>query len=222
MSKFVIAKFLLAGICVALAVYASYQFIDLRMQNHLTVVGKADAIVILGAAVWPGGGPSLILADRVKRAADLYHQGVAPKIICTGGIGTYPPAEADVERRLLLEMGVPDSAIILETATTSTAEQARAIKAICDQQGFKSIALVTSFYHEKRATQLFRRAGITEIEDARCTHDRFEDLNAKVARDAVALTVLNWWQWLLTGSMAGIVGLIWRARRRAASRTVQL
>src|SRR5262245_24154870 len=141
----------------ALAVFGLYQFFSLRAQNSVTEVKPVDCLVVLGAAVWPGEQPSFVLRDRLARAAELYHAGVAPKIIVSGGVGTYPPAEAEVSRRFLVAAGVPNDAIIMEAASTSTAEQAQLIKRIADREGFRSIALVTSFYHVKRATYLFHQ-----------------------------------------------------------------
>lgn len=209
-------------VCVGLTLilYVVYQFISLRSQNNLSVVPPSDCMVILGAAVWPGGEPSPTLRDRISRAAVLYDQGIADKIICSGGVGKYPPAEAEVCRQFLMQAGVPETAIIMELTSTSTSEQAELIKEICDREGFKSIALVTSFYHEKRATQLFKGAGFTEIADARCTHERFEDLNFWVAREALALAAVNWWQWGAMGLGVGALALWYqstRRRRRKAS-----
>jgi uncharacterized SAM-binding protein YcdF (DUF218 family) len=214
MSKRNVIMWLLIGLIIAVIINLVYQFISLRTGNHLTTVGRADVIVILGAAVWPGGQPSLVLRDRTLRAAELYHLGIAPKIICTGGVGTYPPAEAEVEKQLLLQAGVPENAIILETASTSTREQARAIKTMGDQQGFHSIALVTSFYHERRATQFFHAAGLTDLQDARCMHTQFVDINYWVARESLYLTLVNFWQWGLAGLGLGALILVWQARRR--------
>lgn len=202
------------SLAAALGLYLIYQFTSIRLQNYQTDVPRSDCIVILGAAVWPNGQPSFVLRDRIERAAELYHQGVANKIICTGGVGKYPPAEALMEKQLLMQAGVPEEAIITELASTSTAEQAKLIKEICDRLGFTSIALVTSFYHERRATQLFRSAGFTSIADARCTHDRDIDLNFWVAREAVALAVLNWWQWVLGGIGLGLLVSWYQSARR--------
>jgi uncharacterized SAM-binding protein YcdF (DUF218 family) len=195
MSRAATVKLLVASIGVTLILYFAYQFIDLRLKNSVTDVSPADCLVVLGAAVWPGGQPSPVLRDRLLRAAELYHQGVAGKIICSGGIGKHPPSEAEVGKQFLMKAGVAEKDIIMEEASVSTAEQARRIKEICDRQGFNSIALVTSFFHEKRAIQLFTNAGFTDIQDARCTHKRFEDLNYWVARDALGLTLINWRQW---------------------------
>ncbi|MEO6390871.1 MAG: YdcF family protein [Pyrinomonadaceae bacterium] len=196
-----------------LFVFGAYQFISLRSQNTATQVAPADCLVVLGASVWANEQPSNVLRDRIARAADLYHEGVAKKIIVTGGVGRFPPAEAEVERRGLVAAGVPHDAIIMETESTSTADQARMIKTIADREGFHSIALVTSFYHEKRAMHLFRQAGLTQIEDARCRHTQFVDLNYWVARESVALSVVFWWQWAMPGLVVGVLLLLVQRRR---------
>ena len=113
-----------------------------------------------------------------------------------------------------MKAGVPEKAIIVEQTSTSTSEQAKLIKEICDREGFRSIALVTSFYHEKRATQLFRSAGFSNIADARCTHERFEDLDFWVGREALALAALNWWQWTVTGICIGLLASLYQSVRR--------
>lgn len=205
----------------ALAIYVIYQFISLRTQNYLTDVPRSDCMVVLGAAVWPGGQPSPALRDRIDRAAELYRQGVSDKVICSGGVGHNPPAEALVCKQILVKAGVAEEDVIMESDTHSTAEQAVRIKEVCDREGFKSIALVTSFYHEKRATQLFRGAGFTEIADARCTHERFEDLNFWVGREALALAYVNWWHWAAAGLVAGALALwLQSERRKRGSRVV--
>ena len=198
----------------ALILYLGYQFVSLRSQNYVTTVPRSDCLVVLGAAVWPGGQPSFVLRDRLARAAELYHAGVAGKIICSGGVGRYPPAEALVEKEFLVRAGVAEGDIIMESASASTAEQAKLIKEICDREGFQKIALVTSFYHERRATQLFRRAGFTDIADARTTHERFVDLNYWVARESAALAVMNWWHWAAIGFGTGVLILGYRRIRR--------
>src|SRR5947209_7854352 len=210
----VTVRTVLISLATTLLAYVAYQFISLRSQNNLTTVPRSDCIVILGAAVWPGGQPSFVLRDRIVRAAELYRQQIADKIITSGGLGKYPPEEALVEKQLLMKAGVHEKAIIMELASTSTSEQAKLIKEISDREGFRSIALVTSFYHEKRAAQLFRSAGFSDIEDARCAHERFEDLNFWVAREALALALLNWWQWAAIGIGIGLVASWHQSFRR--------
>jgi uncharacterized SAM-binding protein YcdF (DUF218 family) len=201
----------------ALILYLGYQFVSLRSQNYVTTVPRSDCLVVLGAAVWPGGRPSFVLRDRLARAAELYHEGVADKVICSGGVGRYPPAEALVGKEFLVRAGVAEDDIIMESSSASTAEQAELIKEISDREGFQKIALVTSFYHERRATQLFKRAGFTDIADARSTHERFVDLNYWVARESAALAVMNWWHWAAPGLALGLLFLAHRRTRRPAN-----
>jgi vancomycin permeability regulator SanA len=47
----------------------------------------ADVIVVFGAHAYSDGTPSVPLADRVRTACELYHQGLAPRLLFTGGPG---------------------------------------------------------------------------------------------------------------------------------------
>ena len=85
----------------------------------------ADAIIVFGAYVNKRGQASPILRARNRHAFELWKRGLAPIIVCTGGIVTHSPAEAIVSKRLLEEWGVPSKAILVEDKSTSTWENAR-------------------------------------------------------------------------------------------------
>ena len=53
-------------------------------EGHQAKPVKSDAIVILGAAQY-NGVPSDILQARIDKAAEVFHQGLARKIITVGG-----------------------------------------------------------------------------------------------------------------------------------------
>ena len=55
------AKNVVIFVGITLILYLAYQSIDLRSQNSLIIIPLADCLVVLGAAVWPGGFPSLEL-----------------------------------------------------------------------------------------------------------------------------------------------------------------
>ncbi len=113
-----------------------------------------DAIVVLGCRVVPGGAPSFALERRARHAARLYHAGLAPRIITTGGVGDFPPSEADVAARVLRSAGVPDSAILREDASTSTQENAAFAK---QRFGGRRVLVVTDGFHTWRAERVFAR-----------------------------------------------------------------
>ena len=65
--------------------------------------------------------------DIARRAAELYLQGYAPKILFTGGLGRnteglLPEPEAVRFAKVAMECGVPEQDIILEDQSTNTAE----------------------------------------------------------------------------------------------------
>ena len=129
-----------------------------------------DAIVVLGGGVGPAmpplrPDPELFeSSDRVWHAARLFHRGLAPRIIVSGGsyavqTGQAPPSqtEAMAMRQFLLALGVPDDRIVMEERSLNTIENMHETGALV---GTAPIALVTSAYHMPRALRLARRAGL--------------------------------------------------------------
>jgi uncharacterized SAM-binding protein YcdF (DUF218 family) len=120
----------------------------------------ADAIVVLGSRVYPGGVAGPALERRARHAAALYRQGLAASIVCSGGATAEVPSEAEVACGLLAQWGVPASALILETQAHSTEENALYTAAIAHARGWSSLLIVSDGYHLLRATFLFQRTGL--------------------------------------------------------------
>lgn len=126
-----------------------------------------DAIVILGGALTPATPPLrphphiTDSADRVWHAVRLFKQGLAPRIILSGGTlpvaGENVGSEAEAMRLMLRDFGVPDDRIVVEGNSLNTIENIREIRAIV---GTAQVALVTSGYHMPRAMKLARLAGL--------------------------------------------------------------
>ena len=117
--------------------------------------------MILGSRVEPSGAPGISLRGRTMHAVRLYKRGLAPKIICTGGTGTYPPAEAKVAATLAIQQGVPADDVLLEDTSTSTWENARNTARICKAHGWKRVIVVSDPYHLWRARRDFEKCGLT-------------------------------------------------------------
>jgi uncharacterized SAM-binding protein YcdF (DUF218 family) len=117
-------------------------------------VSEWDAIVVLGCRVRPDGTASVALAQRVRTAAELWAAGVAPTIVVTGGVGEHGVAEAEVAATLARELGVPAEAIVLETSSTSTEENATFAAAATNAS---RVVVVTDSYHAWRAQRVFAR-----------------------------------------------------------------
>ena len=121
---------------------------------------RADVIVVLGARVWPSGRPSDALARRTLHAVKLYEEGLAATIVCSGGLGTHPPTEAQVAARLAMDQGVPPEAIVLEEKGHSTEESAFFVSEIMRARGWQRAIVVSDAYHLWRVKLLFGRAGV--------------------------------------------------------------
>jgi uncharacterized SAM-binding protein YcdF (DUF218 family) len=119
-----------------------------------------DAIVVLGCRVGDDGYASAALAARARRAAELYHRGVAPRIVTTGGVGAGDVAEADAAAEVLERLGVPDEAIVRERRSTSTHGNAIEAAALL---GPARVVIVSDAYHLFRARRVFARA-FTEVD----------------------------------------------------------
>lgn len=120
----------------------------------------ADAILVLGASVWPGERPSPILLSRIEAGVALYRQGYAPRIIVSGGLGKFPPSEAEVMRRVAVGMGVPPEDIFIEDQSHSTMDNIRNSAKILAAHGWGSVLLVTDPYHVFRACRIAADAGL--------------------------------------------------------------
>ncbi|WEN42122.1 hypothetical protein CKCBHOJB_01707 [Thauera sp. GDN1] len=135
--------------------------------RDIDAVATAPVIVVLGGGV---SGPRLPLrphpdlgasADRMWHAARLYRAGKSPALVLSGGtVRTGDGSEAEAMRAFLLDLGVPDAALLIEAASEDTATNAAHTARLLLAQGIDSAVLVTSALHMPRARQAFERAGL--------------------------------------------------------------
>jgi uncharacterized SAM-binding protein YcdF (DUF218 family)/glycosyltransferase involved in cell wall biosynthesis len=117
----------------------------------------ADAIVVFAGGVGESGQAGGGYQERIKTAVDLYRAGQAPRIIISSGF-VFAFKEAEVMRGLAVASGVPPEAIVLETDAANTHENVLNTYAIVKQSGGRTILLVSSPYHMKRALLTWKRA----------------------------------------------------------------
>ena len=141
--------------------YFTYQPL-LRYSTHLIVVDeqpkKVDAIVVLA-----GGEPG-----RAWEAADLYNANFASNIVLTKDVPTRETEELRKRGieivdgqgnslRVLRGMGVPEQNIItLDGYVEDTFDELRRIAKLCQERKWRSLIIVTSNYHTRRARSTAR------------------------------------------------------------------
>ncbi len=144
---------------------------SLEFQNLPTEIPTADAIVVLGGSTESAIPPRPWIeireeGDRVLYAGKLYRDRKAPRLILSGGRVDWRPSsasEAEDMATLLETMGVPRTAMILESNSLNTRENAVNTQQILQAQGIQRILLVTSAMHMPRSLLIFKKLGIDAI-----------------------------------------------------------
>lgn len=121
-------------------------------------LARAEAIAVLSG--------SATFKERARRAAALFHEGRAPRIILTndnqkGGWSSKEqrnPYFYERAQEELLQAGVPQQNIqVLAAPVSGTDEEAVLIRRHAETSGLHSILVVTSPYHSRRALWTFDR-----------------------------------------------------------------
>jgi uncharacterized SAM-binding protein YcdF (DUF218 family) len=149
----------------------------------------ADAVVVFGARVYASGLPSDALTDRVRTACELYHRGLASRLIFSGGPGDGQVSEPEAMRRLALQMGVRTEAILLDEEGLNTRATARNASDLLDAIHARRVLVVSHFYHLPRVKMAFQKEG-REIYTVPAREPRqLRFLPYYLAREVVALWV---------------------------------
>ncbi|MCB0976479.1 MAG: YdcF family protein [Acidimicrobiales bacterium] len=141
-------------------VYVVVTFVQVWAASRENQAGKAGAIVVLGAAQY-NGRPSPVLAARLDHALDLYHDGVAPLIVVTGGRQQGDRfTEATTGYNYLRDHGVPDDAIRKEVQGRSTYESIAAAARFLHDEGVDGVVLVSGRAQSKRMEGIAAEVGL--------------------------------------------------------------
>ncbi len=129
---------------------------------------QAEAIVVLGGGTRPRIAPRQWYevneaGDRILYGSWLYKQGKAPLLVVTGGraewYGEGGNPESEDMAAIAEIMGVPANAIVQESQSFNTRDNAVNTKLILDKRGINKILLVTSALHLPRSLEIFRKVG---------------------------------------------------------------
>ena len=144
----------------------------------------ADAIVVLSGSI----------PDRILEAVDLYNAHFAPRIILTReaplpGLdalrakGVNLPEPHEQNRSVAEQLGVPARALtVMDAPTTSTIAEAAVLVAYLREQQVRSMILVTSKAHARRAGMIFRHLGGEDLDVTVCP-SRYDPFDPE-----------TWWQ----------------------------
>lgn len=159
----ILRRLLLVLTCVVIVASLTFAYLCLKIDYYgrRDLAQPADAIVILGAAVLPSGQPGPDLASRTHHAVGLYKEGLAPRLICAGGVSDDPLSAAAVCRALAASNGVPEDSIYVADGSCNTEEDARQAASVMGTRGWRTAILVSHPLHVFRAKLFFEREGVT-------------------------------------------------------------
>jgi uncharacterized SAM-binding protein YcdF (DUF218 family) len=164
-------------------------------------LGKADALVVLS--------DDNFYADRATRTAELLREGKAPLIVASGRRLRPNAGIAELMEHDLIERGVPKEKIVrLPHDADSTKEEAEAVLKFARERKWRSLIVVTSNYHTRRARYIFRRVFPQGIE-----------VHIASARDG-DFDPQNWWEKRkstkeLTREFAGMIVAVWETHGKS-------
>ena len=143
---------------ILVTIYATWRIIAAGDRDDAR---PADAIVVMGAAQYDGR-PSPVFQARLDHAIDLYHAGIAPYLVVTGGKRAGDrTTEAATARRYATEHGVPADAILVEDEARTTLESIRAVGGVLRDANVTSAVFVSDRQHMLRVLRMARDEGIT-------------------------------------------------------------
>lgn len=153
------ARILFAQLVVLLGLVAVSPFLG-RLLYVEDPLQRGDAIFVLAGA----------RTARWLEARDLLNAGYAPVILLSSGQresseiklerqGVHLPAEGEVARNALVQLGVPaDRVLILPGYPDNTAEEGAKLRDYAGARGWRTVIIVTSKLHTRRAAFAMRRA----------------------------------------------------------------
>jgi vancomycin permeability regulator SanA len=176
-------RYLLIAIVVAFGIYILGTIL-LVVDGLNDNLGHADVALVLGSKVELNGTPSLRLKARLDRTLELYREGYFPSIIVSGGFGKEGYDEATVMRDYLVANGVPSERVILDSHGDTTFASAKNTRDIASQQKFKSVLVVSQYFHIPRAKLALNRFHISKVYSAHAHFFEIRDIYSSLRESA--------------------------------------
>ncbi len=144
-------------LCLAITSIGAAAFLYRSTPLGNTAQTRFDTIIVLGCPADPGGKPSPVQIERVSEDVRQYRAGTAPTLIMTGGAAHNEYVEAAVMANIAEVQGVPASAILEESQSRNTIQNAYYSVRIMKAHGWNSAEVVSSRSHLPRASLTFAR-----------------------------------------------------------------
>jgi vancomycin permeability regulator SanA len=147
-------------------------------------IHAADVAIVPGNTVEKDGRPSARLSARLDQTIALYRQGLFRDVIVSGGVGSEGFDEAEVMKRYLVENGVPEGSIHVDSGGATTHLTARNASRMMRENGWQSAMVVSQYFHVPRMRLALERSGVTPLFSAHAQYFERRDVYS-IAREVV-------------------------------------
>jgi uncharacterized SAM-binding protein YcdF (DUF218 family) len=159
--------YLFAVVFLAALGWCIWVYVQIERYANEDQAGPADVICVFGAAEY-AGRPSPVLRARLDHALALYEHKIAPEVITLGGSAPGDSySEGQVGQAYLMANGVPEKAIIAETQSRNTEEQALRTVAIARTNGYRRVVIVSDPTHLFRIREICASEGLQVLTSPR-------------------------------------------------------
>ena len=183
MNKRTLRRRLIIAAAVALAsfVFATLVLVVSGLRDD---IAHADVALVLGSKVELDGTPSVRLRARLDRTLELFCAGHFPAVIVSGGVGKEGYDEAAVMGDYLVSHGVPADQVILDSHGDTTFASALNTARIAKDRDFKTVFVVSQYFHIPRARLALSRCHVAEVHSAHAHFFEWRDIYS-AARETV-------------------------------------
>lgn len=151
------ARYTIAAFAAWFIIHVAYTFINSRRHTERF----NDVAVVFGNKVNEDGTLSPRLQARLDNALELYYKGKVEYIIVSGGLGKEGFYEGDKMKDYLVSKGFSANRIVVDNHGDNTLKTVENTKNICKTHGFKSVIVVSQWFHITRTKYMFRGSGLT-------------------------------------------------------------
>ncbi len=150
-------------------------------------LGRADAVVVLGARVNADWSLSPSLRSRMLTGIELLKQGRVSYLIVSGGTGLSGVNEAEAMKRFAVSEGVAAERVVMDPKGVNTFASAVNCAALFRRYGWRRVMIVSQYYHLARAKLIFERQGLSVLTVPARPGGRIRTSLYYLVREAVAL-----------------------------------
>lgn len=147
-------------------------------------IRAADVAIVPGNTVGKDGRPSARLGARLDQTVALYRRGMFPEVIVSGGVGSEGFDEAEVMKQYLVENGVPEGSVHVDSGGATTHLTARNASRMMRENGWRSAMVVSQYFHVPRMRLALKRSGVTPVFSAHAQYFELRDVYS-IAREVV-------------------------------------